>query len=193
MCNFGSCTRELASYHCIDSSLQKPSILHKDLNIHIDLTSLPSSTTIQNLPLPITTENNNMSALKQNLAITTTPSHELHLRAVPTPTPGPNECLIHVRATGICGSDVHFWKEGGIGSSKVEGELGLGHESAGVVVGLGEGVENWRVGECFSFSFVLILVMMAVVVSVFEEELRSALCVLSKEDWKDLLIFIMEV
>ena len=132
-------------------------------------------------------------ALKQNLAITTTPSNELHLRAVPTPTPGPNECLIHVRATGICGSDVHFWKEGGIGSSKVEGELGLGHESAGVVVGLGEGVENWRVGECFSFSFVLILVMMAVVVSVFEEELRSALCVLSKEDWKDLLIFIMEV
>lgn len=61
------------------------------------------------------------------------------------------------------------------------------------MVGLGEGVENWRVGECFSFSFVLILVMMAVVVSVFEEELRSALCVLSKEDWKDLLIFIMEV
>ena len=103
-----------------------------------------------------------MSALKQNLAITTTPSHELHLRAVPTPTPGPNECLIHVRATGICGSDVHFWKEGGIGSSKVEGELGLGHESAGVVVGLGEGVENWRVGECFSFSFVLILVMAVV-------------------------------
>ena len=98
-------------------------------------------------------------ALKQNLAITTTPSHELHLRAVPTPTPGPNECLIHVRATGICGSDVHFWKEGGIGSSKVEGELGLGHESAGVVVGLGEGVENWSIGECFSFSFVPTLVM----------------------------------
>ena len=90
------------------------------------------------MPLPI---------LKQNLAITTTPHHTLHLRAVPTPTPAPNECLIHVRATGICGSDVHFWKEGGIGDSKVEGELGLGHESSGVVVGLGEGVEGWQVGE----------------------------------------------
>jgi L-iditol 2-dehydrogenase len=88
--------------------------------------------------------------LKQNLAITTTPSHTLHLRQVPTPTPAANECLIHVRATGICGSDVHFWKEGGIGDSKVEGELGLGHESAGVVVQVGEGVEGWEVGELFS-------------------------------------------
>ena len=94
--------------------------------------------------------------LPQNLAITTTPSHTLHIRQVPTPIPRPNECLIHVRATGICGSDVHFWKEGGIGSSRVEGELGLGHESAGVVVGVGEGVEaegRWRVGELSSRSF----------------------------------------
>jgi len=97
---------------------------------------------------------------KQNLAITTTPNHTLHIRhAIPTPTPQPNECLIHVRATGICGSDVHFWKHGGIGSSRVTGELGLGHESAGVVVGVGSGVEGeegggWRVGESlFSFWF----------------------------------------
>lgn len=93
--------------------------------------------------------------LKQNLAITTTPSHTLHLREVPTPTPGANECLIHVRATGICGSDVHFWKEGGIGDSKVQGELGLGHESAGVIVGFGEGAEGWRVGELFFLFFFL--------------------------------------
>ena len=85
--------------------------------------------------------------LKQNLAVTTTPSHTLHLREVPTPTPGANECLIHVRATGICGSYVHFWKEGGIGDSKVEGELGLGHESAGVVVQVGDEVRDWEIGE----------------------------------------------
>lgn len=93
-----------------------------------------------------------MSPLKPtNLAITTNPSHELNITAPPIPSPNAGECLIHVRATGICGSDVHFWKKGGIGSSKVTGELGLGHESAGVVVGVGEGVEGWRVGEFDSF------------------------------------------
>lgn len=87
-----------------------------------------------------------MSNLKPNLAITTSPNHTLSLTSVPTPTPKKGEVLIHVRATGICGSDVHFWKHGGIGSSKVTGELGLGHESSGEVVGLGDGVEGegWR-------------------------------------------------
>lgn len=94
-----------------------------------------------------------MSNLKPNLAIITSPAHTLSLSPVPTPTPKKGEVLIHVRATGICGSDVHFWKHGGIGSSKVTGELGLGHESAGVVVGLGDGVEGWRVGKSFTFLF----------------------------------------
>ncbi|KAM0713598.1 hypothetical protein Q7P37_010560 [Cladosporium fusiforme] len=82
-----------------------------------------------------------------NTAITTNPSHELRITSPPVPSPAAGECLIHVRATGICGSDVHFWKKGGIGSSHVTGELGLGHESAGVVVKIGEGVEEWKVGD----------------------------------------------
>lgn len=86
-------------------------------------------------------------ATKPNLALTTSPTHTLRLSPVPIPMPKPTECLIHVRATGICGSDVHFWKDGAIGSSKVTGDLGLGHESAGVVVGVGDGVEGWRAGK----------------------------------------------
>jgi L-iditol 2-dehydrogenase len=82
-----------------------------------------------------------------NIAITTNPSHKLSIVEVPTPSPAAGECLIHVTATGICGSDVHFWKHGGIGSSKITCELGLGHESAGEIVGLGEGVEGWKVGK----------------------------------------------
>lgn len=85
--------------------------------------------------------------LKANIAITTNPSHDLTIAETPTPSLAAGECLIHVRATGICGSDVHFWKHGGIGSSKVTGELGLGHESAGEIVQVGEGVEGWEVGE----------------------------------------------
>lgn len=89
--------------------------------------------------------------LQQNLAILTNPAHDLLVSPVSTPAPRPGECLVHVRATGICGSDVHFWKEGAIGSSKVTGELGLGHESAGEVVAVGKGVDGkeggWKVGK----------------------------------------------
>lgn len=81
-----------------------------------------------------------------NIAITTNPSHDLSIVEVPIPSPAAGECLIHVTATGICGSDVHFWKHGGIGSSKITCELGLGHESAGEIVQLGEGVEAWKIG-----------------------------------------------
>ncbi|KAK4938323.1 hypothetical protein LTR10_021207 [Elasticomyces elasticus] len=83
----------------------------------------------------------------ENLAICTDPSHELYLKSEPIPKPGPRQCLIHVRATGICGSDVHFWKKGHIGDMVVVGENGLGHESAGVVIDTGEGVTRFKKGD----------------------------------------------
>lgn len=53
----------------------------------------------------------------------------LHMQA------GPGQVVVHVKATGICGSDVHFWKHGRIGATMiVESECGGGHESAGEVV-----------------------------------------------------------
>lgn len=54
---------------------------------------------------------------------------------------------MHVRATGICGSDVHFWKHGHIGPMVVTGDNGLGHESAGVVVRVGDNVTNFKIGK----------------------------------------------
>jgi L-iditol 2-dehydrogenase len=87
-----------------------------------------------------------ITLISPNIAVTTNPAHELSIVEVPIPSLAAGECLIHVTATGICGSDVHFWKHGGIGSSKVTCELGLGHESAGEIVGLGEGVERWQIG-----------------------------------------------
>lgn len=82
----------------------------------------------------------------QNVAVETNPAHELNLVDAETPEPGPSECLVHVRATGICGSDVHFWKEGRIGTSIIDRPVGLGHESAGVVVKLGSQCERLKVG-----------------------------------------------
>lgn len=82
----------------------------------------------------------------QNIAIHTNPQHELRLVGAEVPEPGPSDCLIHVRATGICGSDVHFWKHGHIGDMVVVGENGLGHESAGVVIKVGKDVTRFKPG-----------------------------------------------
>ena len=56
-------------------------------------------------------------------------------------------CLfIGSRATGICGSDVHFWKHGSIGESVITKDCGLGHESSGIVVKVGKNVKTFGIG-----------------------------------------------
>jgi L-iditol 2-dehydrogenase len=83
-----------------------------------------------------------------NIAVSTNPKNELHIVHSDLPEPGPEDCLVHVRATGICGSDVHFWKHGRIGDMVVVGENGLGHESAGVVLKTGKNVTRFKAGKC---------------------------------------------
>lgn len=53
------------------------------------------------------------------------------------PTPGPGIIQIHVRAVGLCGSDLHTYREGRIGNTTVQAPLVLGHEFAGVVHAVG--------------------------------------------------------
>ena len=55
--------------------------------------------------------------------------------------------LVQVTAVGVCGSDVHYYEHGRIGPFVVEAPLILGHESAGRVVELGEGVAKHAVGD----------------------------------------------
>lgn len=83
----------------------------------------------------------------ENVAVYTNPSHELYLHRSEIPIPKEGQCLVHVRATGICGSDVHLWKHGHIGDMRVTGPNGLGHESAGIVIAIGPGVKTLKVGD----------------------------------------------
>lgn len=57
---------------------------------------------------------------------------DLRLLDEPTPDPGPGETLIEIRAVGICGSDLHWYEEAGIGDAVLDRPLVLGHELAGV-------------------------------------------------------------
>ena len=62
----------------------------------------------------------------------------------PVPRPGPGEVLVRVRASGLCSTDLHL-----LSGRQPLGDLPriVGHELAGDVVGLGDGVTDWRTGD----------------------------------------------
>jgi L-iditol 2-dehydrogenase len=58
---------------------------------------------------------------------------DIRLADEPVPEGGPSHSLVRVTAVGICGSDLHWWSEGGIGDAQLGTPLVLGHENAGVI------------------------------------------------------------
>jgi L-iditol 2-dehydrogenase len=58
---------------------------------------------------------------------------DIRLHEEPAPSPGDGEVLVRVTAVGLCGSDRHWFVEGGIGDAVLTGPLVLGHEFVGVV------------------------------------------------------------
>jgi S-(hydroxymethyl)mycothiol dehydrogenase len=59
------------------------------------------------------------------------------------PDPGPGEAVVDIQACGVCHTDLHY-REGGIND---EFPFLLGHEAAGVVSAIGEGVTNVAIGD----------------------------------------------
>ncbi len=84
--------------------------------------------------------------MKNQAAVLYAP-HDVRLEERPMPHVGPNDVLVEVRAVGVCGSDVHYYEHGRIGSYIVRQPLILGHESAGVIVAAGADVSQSRIGE----------------------------------------------
>jgi len=72
---------------------------------------------------------------------------QLEIQTRPIPAPAPGEVLIKTEYVGVCGSDLHYYHSGAIGSFIVEPPFVLGHEAAGTVVALGAGVTNLKVGD----------------------------------------------
>ena len=71
------------------------------------------------------------------------------LRAVdlPEPVAGPGEVVIAMRRAGICGSDMHYYSHGRIGSFVPKRPFVMGHEFAGEIVAAGPGVPVSRIGD----------------------------------------------
>ncbi len=77
---------------------------------------------------------------------------EIRLEDRAVPVPAADEVLVRVTAVGVCGSDVHFYREGALGDWVVDEPLVLGHESGGVIVAVGAGIASERVGERVSIE-----------------------------------------
>ena len=68
---------------------------------------------------------------------------------VPAPEAGPGEVVVAVKACGICGSDVHGM-DGSTGRRRPP--LVMGHEAAGVIASVGNGVTGWTAGDRVTFD-----------------------------------------
>jgi len=74
--------------------------------------------------------------------------HELKLRDIDLPLAvGPGMVKIKLHTVGVCGSDVHYYTHGRIGPFVVNAPMVLGHEAAGTIVEVGEGVAHLQVGD----------------------------------------------
>lgn len=72
---------------------------------------------------------------------------QVDIRSLARPIVGPRDVMVAPRVVGICGSDLHLYRRGRIGTSVVAQPLVLGHESAGSVVEVGVEVERVRPGD----------------------------------------------
>ncbi|KAI8144532.1 chaperonin 10-like protein [Fennellomyces sp. T-0311] len=88
-----------------------------------------------------------MSAPESNYGVLLNKINDLQIVELPVPTPEPGHVQVQVKATGICGSDVHLWKHGEIGIFPVTRPQLLGHESAGIVTAVAPDVTDLKVGD----------------------------------------------
>lgn len=70
---------------------------------------------------------------------------DVEIREIPEPTISPDQVLLEVKAAGVCGSDIHMWRNHQSWAIKLP--LVLGHEFSGVVAEVGERVKGFHQGE----------------------------------------------
>jgi len=81
-----------------------------------------------------------------------TPGLELVLEQRQVPVPDADQVLVQVSSVGVCGSDLHYFREGRIGDFVVDAPIVLGHEAAGTIVAVGSAVTPARIGERVSIE-----------------------------------------
>ncbi|MCL2703768.1 MAG: L-threonine 3-dehydrogenase [Defluviitaleaceae bacterium] len=78
------------------------------------------------------------------------PEQGLWLDQVPIPEPGPNDVLIKIRKTAICGTDVHIYEWDEWAKRTIPVPMTVGHEFVGEVAGFGSNVKSVKLGQIVS-------------------------------------------
>ena len=78
--------------------------------------------------------------------------HDLRLDEWEATAPGSGEVQVRIGAGGICGSDLHYYHHGGFGTVRIKHPMVLGHEIAGTVSAVGEGVGHVAPGDRIAVS-----------------------------------------
>ncbi len=71
---------------------------------------------------------------------------DLRVDERPDPVPGAGEVLIAMEWGGVCGSDLAYWRHGTSGTAVLHHPLVLGHEVAGRIAAVGDGVTGYEIG-----------------------------------------------
>ena len=79
-------------------------------------------------------------------------ARDLRLSEIATDPPGLGQVRIAMKRGGICGSDLHYYNHGGFGTVRLREPMILGHEVAGEVAELGDGVTGLTVGDLVAVS-----------------------------------------
>ena len=78
---------------------------------------------------------------------------QMEMKNIPEPVLiNPNDVKIKMSVVGICGSDIHYYTQGQIGSQKVIYPFTVGHEGAGVVVETGTAVKRVKPGDTIAIE-----------------------------------------
>jgi L-idonate 5-dehydrogenase len=82
-----------------------------------------------------------------SLAVVIHAPHDLRVEPTPVADLGPTDVEVRVGAGGICGSDLHYFHDGGFGTVRIREPMVLGHEIAGSVAAVGAAVTAVRAGD----------------------------------------------
>ncbi len=84
---------------------------------------------------------------KMKALVKAKPEAGLVMQQVDIPVPGPDEVLVKIKKTAICGTDVHIWKWDEWSANTVPTPMVVGHEFCGEIVETGVAVKKFKIGE----------------------------------------------
>ena len=79
-------------------------------------------------------------------------AYDLRIQNYPLEAFGENEIEITTSVGGVCGTDLHYYQDGGFGSIKLKEPMILGHEVSGYISKLGSNVKKFKEGDLVAIS-----------------------------------------